>query len=109
MTEATSGEKLRNEKRSVGAVARRAPSNIPEEHRTTDDTRIQWLWNQRLIVVQNIYMNTGNIRDRMACALVLGAAWQANLPSIELVFKRLEGGSVADSEVIDEGEDTLIL
>ncbi|QYC53821.1 hypothetical protein SEA_EUGENEKRABS_51 [Microbacterium phage EugeneKrabs] len=108
MSEATSGEKLRNEKRKAGAIARRMPSNIPEEHRTTDDTRIEWLWNQRLIVVQNIYLNTGNIRDRMACALVLGAAWQANLASIELVFKRLEGGSVVDTDVIDS-DDTLVL
>ncbi|QDF17005.1 hypothetical protein SEA_YELLOWPANDA_55 [Microbacterium phage YellowPanda] len=109
MSEATSGEKLRNEKRKAGAIARRMPSNIPEEHRTTDDTRIEWLWNQRLIVVQNIYVHTSNIRDRMACALILGAAFQANLASIELVFKRLEGSSVVDTDIIDKDDDTLIL
>ncbi|AZV01816.1 hypothetical protein SEA_UNPHAZED_54 [Microbacterium phage Unphazed] len=108
MSEATSGEKLRNEKRKAGAIARRMPSNIPEDHRTTDDTRIMWLWNQRLIVVQNIYLKTSNIRDRMACALVLGAAYQANLASIELVFKRLEGGSQEDTKVVED-DSTLIL
>lgn len=107
MTDATSGEKLRNEKRSKGLVSRRMPSNIPEEHRTTDDTRIMWLWNQRLIVVQNIYLNTKNIRDRMACALVLGAAFQGNLASIELVFKRLEGGSQVDTEIVED--DTALI
>ncbi|QKY80412.1 hypothetical protein SEA_PABST_54 [Microbacterium phage Pabst] len=109
MTEAISGEKLRNEKRKAGAIARRMPSNIPEEHRTTDDTRIAWLWNQRLIVVQNIWSNTSNIRDRMAAALILGAAYQANMASIELVFKRLEGGAILDTEIIDNEDDTLIL
>lgn len=109
MAEAISGEKLRNEKRRAGAIARRMPSNIPEEHRTTDDTRIAWLWNQRLIVVQNIWLNTSNIRDRMTAALVLGAAYQANMTSIELVFKRLEGGAILDTEIIDNGDDTLIL
>ena len=100
-------EKSRNDARSKGLVSRRMYSNIPEEHRTTDDTRIEWLWNQRLIQVQNIWQHTENIRDKMACALVLGAAWQNNLSSIELVLKRLEGGAVVDSHVVDD--DTLIL
>ena len=102
------GEKARNEARSKALVARRMMSNIPEEHRATDDTRAQWLWNQRLIQVQHIYQNTDNIRDRMMCALVLGAAWSANLPSVELLLKRLEGGSIADVDIMDD-EETLIL
>ena len=98
------GEKARNDARSKGLVSRRMMSNIPEAHRLTDDTRIQWLWNQRLIQVQHIYSNTKNIRDRMACALVLGAAWSGNLPSIELVLKRLEGAAQPDTEVIEDNE-----
>ena len=78
-------------------------TNIPEEHRTTDDTRMEWLWMQRIIVIQNIYMKTNNARDRMACSLVLAAAWSANLGSIEMLLRRLEGGSVPDSVVL-EGE-----
>uniref|UniRef100_A0AAU8EIS7 Uncharacterized protein n=1 Tax=Microbacterium phage RicoCaldo TaxID=3230836 RepID=A0AAU8EIS7_9CAUD len=75
--------------------------NIPEEHRTTDDTRLEWLWMQRLIVVQNIYMNTNNNRDRMAASLVLNAAWSAHLGSIEMLLRRLEGGAVPDQVVLE--------
>ena len=103
-----SREKYRNEQRAQGLVQRRMLSNIPEEHRRTDDTRAEWLWNQRIIQVQHIWENTNNVRDKMMCALVLGAAWSANLASIELLFKRLEGGAVADTEIIDDDE-TLIL
>ena len=67
--EPRSGEKARNKKRAEGTIARRMPSNIPEEHRETDDTRLEWLWNQRLIVVQNIYSNSsmdGRLEDQAA-------------------------------------------
>lgn len=76
-------------------------TNIPEEHRLTDDSRFEWLWMQRVIVVQNIFMKTNNARDKMACSLVLAAAWSANLGSIEMLLRRLEGGAVPDSVVQD--------
>lgn len=75
--------------------------NIPEEHRITDDARFEWLWMQRIIVVQNIYTHTNNNRDRMAASLVLQAAWSAHLPSIEMLLRRLEGGAVPDSVVLE--------
>ena len=81
--------------------------NIPQEHRATDDTRLEWLWNQRIIVVQNIYTHTDNARDKMAASLVLTAAWSANLPSIEMLLRRLEGGAVGD-EVLMEDESLSI-
>ena len=81
---------------------RKLRSEIPEEHRLTDDARLEWLWSQRLIVVHSIYNRTTNVRDKMAAALVLGAAWQANLASIELLLKRLEGGAVPDQEVQED-------
>lgn len=81
---------------------RRMLTNIPEEHRTTDDTRMEWLWMQRIILVQNIYLKTNNARDKMACSVVLSAAWSANLGSIELLLRRLEGGAVQDSVVLED-------
>ena len=82
---------------------RKMLSNIPEEHRITDDARLEWLWMQRVIVVQNIYMKTNNNRDKMAASLVLQAAWSAHLGSIEMLIRRLEGGAVPD-QVVMEGD-----
>ena len=85
------------------AIQRKLRSDIPEEHRISDDARLEWLWNQRLATVQNIFASTQNIRDRMAATLVLGATMSASLASIELLFRRLEGGSVSD-EVVQEDD-----
>jgi len=89
------------------AVERKLRSNIPDEWRASDDTRLEWLWNQRLIVVQSIYYRTDDIRDKLAATVVLGAAWQGNLASIELLLKRLEGGAVQDQVVVEE--DSLLV
>ena len=83
-------------------VIKRLRHDIPEEHRVTDDARIEWLWNQRTAVVQSIFMNTRNIRDKMAATLVLTATLSANLQSIELVLLRLEGGSKSDQAVLED-------
>ena len=82
---------------------RKMLSNIPEEHRITDDARLEWLWMQRVIVVQNIYMKTNNNRDKMTASLVLQAAWSAHLGSIEMLIRRLEGGAVPD-QIVMEGD-----
>lgn len=84
-------------------IVRRLRSDIPEEHKVTDDARLEWLWNQRLAQVAAIYLRTTDIRDRMNANLVLNAAMSSNLASIELLFRRLEGGAVAD-QVVLEGE-----
>lgn len=88
-------------------VVRKLRSNIPIAHRVSDDARIQWLWSQRLATVQSVYARTDNVRDRMAATLVLQAAMSSNLPSIELVLRRLEGGAVTD-EAVQEGESLVI-
>ena len=43
-----------SEKNKSGSkrVARRLRSEIPDEHRKSDDTRLRWLWNQRMAVVE---------------------------------------------------------
>lgn len=82
-------------------IVRKLRSEIPREHRASNDTRLMWLWSQRLAVVQNIRQNSPDIQDVMACTLVLSAAMASYLPSIELLLRRLEGGSVSDQEVLD--------
>jgi len=88
-------------------VVRKLLSNVPEEHRITDDARLEWMWNQRLATVQNIFTNTTNVRDRMAATLVLGAAFSANLASIELLLRRLESGAMSDEAIVEA--DSLVI
>lgn len=84
------------------ARTRSLRSEIPEEHRISDDSRFEWLWMQRLATVGSIYLRSKNIRDRMAAKVVLDATMSANLPSIELLLRRLEGGAVADQSLLEE-------
>ena len=77
-------------------------SEIPDEHCESDDSRFEWLWMQRLATVGSIYMRTKNIRSRMAAKVVLDATMSANLASIELLIRRLEGGAVSDQTVVEE-------
>lgn len=76
-------------------------SDIPEKHRATNDTRLVWLWNQRLVVVQMIFLRTKNPLDKLACALVLQATLSSDLSSIELLLRRLEGGAVSDETMVE--------
>jgi len=94
---------------NIGAkeVVRRLRSEIPAEHRTSNDTRFQWLWMQRLATVQSIRTNSKDIQDRMAATLVLSAAMGAYLPSIELLLQRLEGGAVTDEAIVEQ--DSMIV
>jgi len=82
---------------------RKLRTEIPQEHRQTADTRIQWLWMQRIIVVQSIASRSSDPLDVVAAQLILNAAWSANLQSIEIVLRRLEGGAVPDSVVQEDG------
>ena len=84
------------------AIVRKLLSNIPEEHRVTDDARLEWLWHQRLAVVQKIFTETTNVRDRMAATLVLSSTMLPNLASIELLLRRLEGGAQQDQAILED-------
>lgn len=86
----------------TGGVARRLSREIPEAYCGSDDARLQWLWNQRLEVVQNIHLVTRSVRTRMATSLILSATMLADLRAIELLLKRLEGGAKTDEEVQEE-------
>ena len=75
---------------------------IPTEHRASIDTRIRWLWNQRFGTIQMIWKDGDDVLDRTAATLLLQAIMERDLESIDLVFRRLEGGPVTDDEVLEK-------
>ena len=83
-------------------VARALRREIPSAHCTSDDSRLMWLWNQRMIVVQSIYVNTKDIRSKMAASLCLTAGYSNDLGAIELLLRRLEGLAKSDEAVVEE-------
>lgn len=82
-------------------VQRKYRSEIPERYCTSDDARLQWLWNQRLSTVSSIFYRTKDPLSRMAASLVVSAAVAGDLGSIELLLQRLEGGAVSDQAVLE--------
>ena len=84
------------------AVVRRLRSEIPAEHKKTTDTRLQWLWMQRLAVTMNIKLNSKDPLDVMAANLTIAAAWTNYMPSIETLIRRLEGGPVSDQTMVEQ-------
>lgn len=72
---------------------------VPEEHRSSLDTRLLWLWHQRFGTVQMIYSNSSDILDVTAATLILQAVMGRDLRSIQQLFTRLEGGAMYDKEV----------
>ena len=90
-------------------VVRKYRKAIPEVHRTSLDTRVQWLWHQRFGTVQTIWKESNDPLDKTACTLVLQAVIEMDLNSIELLFQRLEGGSQSDETVAAGKTAELIL
>ena len=76
--------------------------SIPESHRKSLDTRIQWLWGQRFGAVQSIWRDSKDVLDHTAATLVLQAVMTQDLNSIELLFQRLEGGAVVDDKLAEQ-------
>ena len=72
---------------------------IPDIHRTSLDTRIQWLWHQRFGTVQMIWKESADVLDHTACTLILQAIMAKDLDSITQLFQRLEGGAIVDTEL----------
>ena len=75
---------------------------VPEAHRTTLDTRLLWLWHQRFGTVQSVYQESADILDKTAATLILQSIMGRDLKSIQQLFTRLEGGALADVEVLDQ-------
>ena len=78
------------------AVTRKYRKQVPEAHRKSVDTRLAWLWKQRFGTVQTIWKDSPDVLDRTACTVILQSILGKDLNSIELLFKRLEGGAVDD-------------
>ena len=76
-------------------------TSIPEEHRSSLDTRLQWLWMQRFGTVQTVYSRSGDILDVTAATLILQCIMAKDLRSIQQLFQRLEGGALDDQELTD--------
>jgi hypothetical protein len=82
--------------------SRRWKGEVPKEHRTSLDTRLRWLWNQRFGTVQTVYIDSPDLLDRTAATLILQCIMARDLRSIQQLFQRLEGGAVHDDEVLDD-------
>lgn len=76
---------------------------VPEAHRTSLDTRIQWLWNQRFGTVQMVWKESPDVLDHTAATLILQAIMGKDLESITQIFDRLEGAAITDEEILDQG------
>lgn len=86
---------------------RRYRRQIPEAHQRSMDTRVAWLWNQRVGTVQSIWEHSPDVLDKTAATMILQALLGKDLPSIALIFRRLEGGPVPDEVIADDGVLTI--
>lgn len=78
-------------------------TQVPRDHRQSLDTRIKWLWNQRFGTVQTVWKESSDLLDHTAATLLLQCVLgKGDLNSIALAFQRLEGGSLADEEVLEK-------
>lgn len=80
-------------------ITRKFRNQVPDDHRTSLDTRLLWLLHQRFGTVQTVYSNSPDILDVTAATLILQAVMARDLKSIQQLFQRLEGSSVYDEEV----------
>ena len=83
---------------------RKFRGHVPDDHRTSLDTRLRWLWNQRFGTVQTVYMRSEDLLDRTAATLILQCIMARDLRSIQQLLMRLEGGSLADEALLEDGE-----
>lgn len=89
-------------------ATRKFRAEIPEAHRGSLDTRLRWLWHQRWGTVQTIYMKSPDLDDHTAATLVIQAVLgDGDLNSIEQLVHRLEGGAIADREVLERGDEPI--
>ena len=88
-------------------LVRKFRRQIPEAHRDSLDTRLVWLWHQRFGTIQTIWKDSPDVLDVTACTLILQAIMAKDLNSITLLFQRLEGGAVFDSQSAEEPDSPL--
>lgn len=81
-------------------------STIPEKHRATLDTRLVWLWNQRMGVVQTIWVAANaDTLDRLAAEIIVNAVTGEDLTAIQHLLHRIEGGAISDVELSKRQEE----
>lgn len=90
-------------------VRRAYRSVIPKVHQASLDTRIMWLWNQRFGQVQAIWKDSRDVLDHTAADLILQAIMAKDLTAINLIFQRIEGGSLKDDEVLEREPQSMRL
>lgn len=86
----------------VHVPARKYRNSVPEAHQASLDTRLHWLWHQRFGTVQMIWKESKDVLDHTAATLILQAIMAKDLDSINQLFQRLEGGSITDTEVLEQ-------
>lgn len=84
---------------------RKFRGQIPDAHRVSLDTRIQWLWHQRFGTVQMIWKDSKDVLDHTAATLILQAIMAKDLDSIQQLFSRLEGGALVDTEILEREQE----
>ena len=77
-------------------LVRKFRREVPEMHKGSLDSRLQWLWMQRFGTVQMVWKESQDLLDHTAATIILQAIMAKDLNSIELIFQRLEGGAVAE-------------
>jgi len=83
-------------------VQRNYLHQVPEAHRSSVDTRLRWLWNQKFGHIQTIHNSSPDPLDKMACVMIIQALFASDLNAITLILRRLEGGSVTDDQVAEQ-------
>lgn len=76
--------------------------SIPDAHRASIDTRLRWLWNQKFGVVQTVYRDSRDTLDVTAATMMLQAIMAQDLQTIEMLFQRIEGGSITDDQELEK-------
>lgn len=84
---------------STPTPQRKFRKQVPDAHRTSLDTRIQWLWHQRFGTVQMVWKDSTDVLDHTAATLILQAIMGKDLESINQLFQRLEGGALVDDQM----------
>jgi hypothetical protein len=84
-----------------GEVVRKYRNRVPDEHRSSLDTRLAWLWEQRFGTVQRVWGESRDMLDRTAATLIIQAVMARDLRSILLLLQRLEGGPQVDEDVAE--------
>lgn len=85
-------------------LVRKFRREVPEIHKGSLDSRLQWLWMQRFGTVQMVWKESQDLLDHTAATIILQAIMAKDLNSIELIFQRLEGGAVADDSYTNSAE-----